>query len=106
MSQSISYSVKSPDERSPRDMYAYMRGLKQNGDSFYENEKAVNTWTLQTYWDTLCREMSPNEWIGISTPQVVNAFNLLSKNNVNDKQTNLKKKKINILAFFYRLLLV
>ncbi|KAI7879828.1 uncharacterized protein EV154DRAFT_450821 [Mucor mucedo] len=82
MSQSISYSVNSPDERSPRDMHAYMRGLKQNGDSFYENEKAVTTWTLQTYWDTLCREMNPNEWIGISTPQVVNAFNLLSKNNI------------------------
>lgn len=80
MNQSISYSINSPDERSPTEMYAYMRGMKQDAESFYENEKSVMKWTLQTYWDTLCREMSPNEWIGITTPQVVNAFNLLSKN--------------------------
>lgn len=90
MTQSISYSVNSPDERSPEDIHAYMRGLSQDGESFYENEKAVNIWTLQTYWDTLCREMNPSEWIGISTPQVVNAFNLLSKNNVKKITNNMK----------------
>ncbi|GAA5805723.1 hypothetical protein HPULCUR_011247 [Helicostylum pulchrum] len=71
MNQSISYSINSPDERSPTEMYAYMRGMKQDAESFYENEKSVMKWTLQTYWDTLCREMSPNEWIGITTPQVI-----------------------------------
>lgn len=106
MTQSISYSVNSPDERSPEDIHAYMRGLSQDGESFYENEKAVNKWTLQTYWDTLCREMNPNEWIGISTPQVVNAFNLLSKNNV--KKNNKQYKKIFLISwrFFNRLLSV
>lgn len=84
MNQSLSYSINFPDERSPKEMNNYIRGLKQNNDyTFYENEKSVIKWTLRTYWDTLCREMNPNEWIGISTPQVVNAFNLLSKNIVN-----------------------
>jgi predicted metalloendopeptidase len=86
MSQSISYSINRPDERSPRDMHAYMRGLSQDAENFYDNEKAVIKWTLQTYWDTLCREMNLDEWIGISTPQVVNAFNLLSKNSVSENK--------------------
>lgn len=82
MSKSIAYSTDTPDQRSPSNMHDYMNGLSQNAGNFYENEKAVIKWTLQTYWDTLGREMSSTEWIGVTTPQVVNAFNLLSKNSV------------------------
>lgn len=83
MSKAISYSTSTPDERSPNDMKEYMRGLSQTDGDFYSNEQSVIKWTLQTYWDTLGREMSPTEWIGVTSPQVVNAFNLLSKNSVN-----------------------
>lgn len=83
MSKAISYSTSTPDERSPNDMKEYMRGLSQTDGDFYSNEQSVMKWTLQTYWDTLGREMSPTEWIGVTSPQVVNAFNLLSKNSVN-----------------------
>jgi hypothetical protein len=88
MSKSILYSTSSPDERSPTDMSDYMRGLQLGSGNFYEAEKAVSKWTLQTYWDTLGRKMDSTEWIGITTPQVVNAFNLLSKNTVSSHSEN------------------
>lgn len=100
MSKSIAYSTDTPDQRSPRDMRDYMRGLSQNAGNFYDNEKAVIKWTLQTYWDTLGREMSSTEWIGVTTPQVVNAFNLLSKNSVCIFLLSSEKKKYSLLLFF------
>ncbi|KAI9476504.1 MAG: hypothetical protein EXX96DRAFT_652130 [Benjaminiella poitrasii] len=82
MSTSIGYSTSFPDERSPADIHAYLRGLKTNADNFYENEKSVNRWILKNYWKTLGRTVGVNEWIGMASPQVLNAFNLLSKNSV------------------------
>lgn len=82
MGKSIGYSITTPDERSPQDIQNYLRGLKTNASNFYENEKAVIKWIMQTYWDTVGRPLKPTEWIGIASPQVVNAFNLLSKNSV------------------------
>jgi predicted metalloendopeptidase len=82
MGKSIAYSTSKPDERSPQDIHSYLRGLRTDAPSFYENEKAVIKWTMQIYWDTIGRPFSPEEWIGVASPQVVNAFNLLSKNSV------------------------
>jgi hypothetical protein len=83
-----------------------MRGLSQSAPDFYTNEQAVAKWTLQTYWDTLGRDMSPTEWIGVTTPQVVNAFNLLSKNSVNSTPFSLLAITNNIkliTIFIFRL---
>ena len=104
MSKSISYSTSTPDQRSPQDMKDYMRHLSATSGDFYDMEKAVNQWTLQTYWDTVGREMSPTEWIGITTPQVVNAFNLLSKNSVKFMRYKQKGNPILTLPFHLRLL--
>lgn len=82
MQKSIGYSISSPDQRSPKDINDYLRGLEADANNFYDNEKAVIQWTLQVYWDTIGRTISPTEWIGVVSPQVVNAFNLLSKNSV------------------------
>ncbi|CAO0802735.1 unnamed protein product [Mucor circinelloides] len=82
MQKSIGYSTASPDERSPKDIHEFLRGLEADADNFYDNEKAVAQWTLQIYWDTIGRTISPTEWVGVATPQVVNAFNLLSKNSI------------------------
>lgn len=93
MSKSILYSTTSPDERSPTDMHKYMRNIElgSSDTSFYNAEKIINKWTLETYWETLGRKMSRTEWVGITTPQVVNAFNLLSKNSVSRHSDNRKK---------------
>ncbi|CEP09245.1 hypothetical protein [Parasitella parasitica] len=80
--KSIGYSTSYPDERSPKDIHDYLRGLKADFDNFYDNEKAVAQWTLRVYWDTIGRMLKPTEWIGVSSPQVVNAFNDFTKNSI------------------------
>lgn len=82
MQTSTGYSTFAPDESSPHDIHRYMQGLKTDFGTFYENDKAVNQWIMRIYWNTLNRALSPTEWIGVTSPQVVNAFNLLSKNSV------------------------
>ncbi|KAI7901147.1 uncharacterized protein BX663DRAFT_515097 [Cokeromyces recurvatus] len=82
MSTSIGYSLSFPDERSPLDIHFYLNGLETTTDNFYENEMSVIKWILQTYWGTLGRSINAGEWLGIISPQVLNAFNLLSRNSV------------------------
>ncbi|CAO3646514.1 unnamed protein product [Mucor hiemalis] len=101
MNKAIAYSTYTPDQRSPSGMRDYMSGLSQSAGNFYDNEKSVIKWTLKTYWDTLGREMSSTEWIGVTTPQVVNAFNLLSKNSVRIDLGFLNKQNSNSCFFFF-----
>lgn len=101
MNKAIAYSTDTPDQRSPSGMRDYMSGLSQSAGNFYDNEKSVIKWTLKTYWDTLGREMSSTEWIGVTTPQVVNAFNLLSKNSVRIDLGFLNKQNSNSCFFFF-----
>ncbi|CAO3685888.1 unnamed protein product [Rhizopus microsporus] len=82
MQTSTGYSTFAPDESSPHDIHRYMQGLKTDFGTFYENDKAVNQWIMRIYWNTLNRALSPTEWVGVTSPQVVNAFNLLSKNSI------------------------
>ncbi|KAI8373907.1 hypothetical protein BD560DRAFT_393943 [Blakeslea trispora] len=82
MTKAIGYSTANPDQRSPYEMNEYLDGLIMTANTFYENEKAVTKWIFSKYWDTLGRSMSSTEWIGIATPQIVNAFNLLPKNSI------------------------
>ncbi|RCI04941.1 hypothetical protein CU098_012866, partial [Rhizopus stolonifer] len=82
MKKTIGYSTELPDERSPFGIHDYLNGLDTSANSFYENEKAVTRWALSKYWETFGRKLSSTEWIGVAAPQVVNAFNLLSKNSI------------------------
>lgn len=84
MQTSIGYSTFSPDQRSPKDIYQFMSGLKTDYNTFYENDKALSRWRIKTYWDTLNKKLNSTAWIGVTTPQVVNAFNLLSQNSVSE----------------------
>ncbi|CAO3696833.1 unnamed protein product [Rhizopus stolonifer] len=82
MQTSIGYSTFSPDQRSPKDIHQFMFGLKTDYNTFYENDRAISLWRIKTYWDTLNKTFDSTAWIGVTTPQVVNAFNLLSQNSI------------------------
>ncbi|KAI8890361.1 zincin [Backusella circina FSU 941] len=82
MEKTVGYSTSSPDQRSPHEMYAFANGLEMDAENFYENERSVRQWTLKHYWNTLGRPIGRTEWLGVSSPQVINAFNLLSKNSI------------------------
>ncbi|KAI8369908.1 hypothetical protein EDC96DRAFT_588764 [Choanephora cucurbitarum] len=82
MTKTIGYSTANPDQRSPYEMNEYLDSLDTSASTFYENEKTVAEWVFSKYWGTIGRSMSPTEWIGVATPQIVNAFNLLPKNSI------------------------
>ncbi|KAI9282597.1 hypothetical protein BY458DRAFT_428718 [Sporodiniella umbellata] len=82
MATSVGYSTFFPDQRSPQDTLDFLKGLKTNHLTFYENERALARWRLDTYWKTFQQPINATAWIGVTTPQVVNAFNLLSQNSI------------------------
>jgi predicted metalloendopeptidase len=82
MEKTVGYSTSSPDQRSPHEINEFANGLEMDAENFYENERSVRQWTLKHYWSTLGRPIGRTEWLGVSSPQVINAFNLLSKNSV------------------------